>query len=36
MIEMRSEEAAVKTVVEDDAEERNNIIKQIKKVLEEN
>ncbi|MGR5968451.1 HK97 family phage prohead protease, partial [Bacillus paranthracis] len=36
MIEMRSEEAAVKTVVEDDTEERNNIIKQIKKVLEEN
>ena len=31
MIEMRSEEAAVKTVVEDDTEERNNIIKQIKK-----
>ncbi|MDA2480839.1 HK97 family phage prohead protease, partial [Bacillus cereus group sp. Bce025] len=25
-----------KTVVEDDTEERNNIIKQIKKVLEEN
>ncbi|WP_142323740.1 HK97 family phage prohead protease [Bacillus thuringiensis] len=36
MIEMRSEEAAVKTVVEDDTEERNNIIKQIKKILEEN
>ncbi|MEK4578250.1 MULTISPECIES: HK97 family phage prohead protease [Bacillus] len=36
MIEMRSEEAAVKTVVEDDTEERNNIIKQIKKVLGEN
>ncbi|PEZ94186.1 HK97 family phage prohead protease [Bacillus cereus] len=36
MIEMRSEEAAVKTVVEDDTEERNNIIKQIKKVLEGN
>ncbi|WP_179194298.1 HK97 family phage prohead protease, partial [Bacillus thuringiensis] len=36
MIEMRSEEAAVKTVVEDDTEERNNLIKQIKKVLEEN
>ncbi|MED2240536.1 HK97 family phage prohead protease, partial [Bacillus thuringiensis] len=36
MIEMRSEEAAVKTVVEDDTEERSNLIKQIKKVLEEN
>ncbi|GAB6470136.1 HK97 family phage prohead protease [Bacillus cereus] len=36
MIEMRSEEAAIKTVVEDDTEERNNIIKQIKKVLGEN
>ncbi|PGV57512.1 HK97 family phage prohead protease [Bacillus cereus] len=36
MIEMRSEEAAVKTVVEDDTEERNNIIKRIKKVLGEN
>ncbi|MED2754550.1 HK97 family phage prohead protease, partial [Bacillus thuringiensis] len=36
MIEMRSEEAAVKTVVEDDIEERNNLIKQIKKVLGEN
>ena len=31
MIEMRSEEATVKTVVEDDTEERNNLIKQIKK-----
>ncbi|MED2760408.1 HK97 family phage prohead protease, partial [Bacillus thuringiensis] len=29
-------EAAVKTVVEDDIEERNNLIKQIKKVLGEN
>ncbi|OOR66361.1 peptidase U35, partial [Bacillus cereus] len=36
MVEMRSEEAAVKTVVEDDTEERNNLIKQIKKVLEDN
>ena len=33
MIEMRSEEATVKTVVVDDTEERNNIIKQIKEVL---
>ena len=30
MIEMRSEEANCKTVVEDDTEERNNLIKQIK------
>ncbi|MED3538272.1 HK97 family phage prohead protease [Bacillus toyonensis] len=36
MIEMRSTEVAVKTVVEDDTEERNNLIKQIKKVLEDN
>ncbi|EJS58186.1 HK97 family phage prohead protease [Bacillus cereus BAG1X1-3] len=36
MIEMRSEEAAIKTVVEDETEERSNLIKQIKKVLEEN
>ena len=33
MIEMRSEEANCKTVVVDDTEERNNIIKQIKEVL---
>ncbi len=31
MIEMRNKEAAVKTVVEDDTEERNNLIKQIQK-----
>ncbi|MBG9616656.1 HK97 family phage prohead protease [Bacillus cereus] len=36
MIEMRSTEVAVKTIVEDDTEERNNLIKQIKKVLEDN
>ncbi|MGR5990694.1 HK97 family phage prohead protease [Bacillus cereus] len=34
MIEMRSEETAVQTVVDDEREERNHLIQQIKTVLE--
>ena len=34
MIEMRREETAVQTVVDDEREERNHLIQQIKTVLE--